>query len=207
MRFLIDCDNVMAQWTSMFLRVCKEQFNIYPNITSDKNWDIFNYPDVLTKKDEIWTYILSTPGLIYGLEKYPYTDDLLYNLRKRGEVICCTSIVVNTVDFGKITEHTDKGYYADERIRWLIDKAGFSRYDIVLGYKKYTIEGDALIDDKPDNVIKWADRWYKPNITVPVLWQPPEKPIKIDDKRIFSCGNVNDLMNHFDNLKVSNGTN
>jgi 5'(3')-deoxyribonucleotidase len=181
----------------MFTRICEEQFGISPPASDGKTWDIFNYPGIVERRNEIWTYMLSTPGLIYGLDKYSYTDELLAKLRERGEVICVTSIVVNTVGYGTSNEVTIPGYYADERIRWLIDKAGFSREDIILAYKKHTVEGNALIDDKPSNVVKWANRWDKKN-QVPVLWQPPEKSISIDDDRVFHCGDVNELIKFLD---------
>lgn len=200
MRFLIDCDGVIAQWSKMFEKVCLEHFDIKVPIFDGKNWDIFEYPEIIENKDRIWSYMLSSPGLIYNLEKYEYTDELLAKLRERGEVICVTSIVVNTSGFGTPDEKVIPGYYADERIRWLINKAGFSKEDIILAYKKYTIEGTMLIDDKPGNVIQWADRWYNKNLKIPVLWQPPEKKMSVDDDRIFNCGNVDELIYVVDEL-------
>ena len=186
MRVLIDCDGVLAQWTNMFIDVCRNQFGIELPKHDGKCWDVFKYPGIVERKDEIWTYILSNPNLIYCLEKYNYTDELLTKLRERGEVICVTSIVVNTKGYGTLSEVTLPGFYADERIRWLIDKAGFSREDIILAYKKHTIEGNIFIDDKPDNVVNWADRWYDKN-HIPVLWQPPEKSMTINDDRVLPC--------------------
>lgn len=200
MRFLIDCDGVIAQWSKMFEKVCLEHFDIKVPIFDGKNWDIFDYPEIIENKDRIWSYMLSSTGLIYNLEKYEYTDELLAKLRERGEVICVTSIVVNTSGFGTPDEKVIPGYYADERIRWLINKAGFSKEDIILAYKKYTIEGTMLIDDKPGNVIQWADRWYNKNLKIPVLWQPPEKKMSVDDDRIFNCGNVDELIYVVDEL-------
>lgn len=194
MRFLIDCDDVIAQWFKMFTNVCFDHFGIQVPVCDGVNWDVFNYPEIVENKDRIWSYLLGTPGLIYNLEKYDYTDELLSKLRERGEVICVTSIVVNTSGFGTADEKTIPGYYADERIRWLIDKAGFSREDIILAYKKHTIEGTMLIDDKPGNIIKWADRWYNSGLKVPVLWQPPEKKITVNDDRIVHCSKVDDLI-------------
>lgn len=197
MRTLIDCDGVMAQWTKMFIEVCESQFGISPPPPNGEVWDIFKYPGIMEKRDEIWSYILSTPNLIYGLEKYDYTDELLSKLRERGEVICVTSIVTNTVGFGTSQERAIPGYYADERIMWLINKAGFSREDVILAYKKFTIEGDVFIDDKPDNVIRWAYRWHKAG-GLPVLWQPPEKSMKVEDDKIFHCGSVSELIRELD---------
>lgn len=205
MRFLIDCDGVMAQWTKMFIRVCQDQFGIEMPPHNGEVWDIFKYPGIVEKRDEIWSYILGTSGLIYGLEKYDYTDELLSKLRERGEVICVTSIVTNTVGFGTPEERAIPGFYADERIMWLINKAGFSREDVILAYKKHTIDGNTLIDDKPDNVIKWANQWYEKGYRQPVLWQPPEKSMRVNDDRLFHCGNVDELMKFIDSMRGHRG--
>lgn len=185
---LIDCDGVMAKWTDMFIRVCREQFDINPTINDGKTWDFFNYPEVVAKKNDIWKYILSTKGLIRDLEKYDYADELIAKLRERGEVVCVTSIVSG-------------GYYADERIMWLIEEMGFPRTHIILAYRKFMVEGDIFIDDKPSNVVEWADRWYS-ECGTPVLWQPPEKPMTVDDERIIQTGNVDDLIKYIDAQEI-----
>ena len=60
--------------------------------------------------------------------------------------------------------------------------------------------GKQYLDDKPGNVIQWADRWYNKNLKIPVLWQPPEKKMSVDDDRIFNCGNVDELIYVVDEL-------
>lgn len=184
MRTLIDCDGVMAQWTKMFIEVCRTEFDIDPGVCDGKSWDFFNYPGVVEKKDEIWNHILHTPGLIRNLDKYDYTDELVAKLRERGEVVCVTSIVAG-------------GVYADERIVWLIEEMGFHHTDIILAYKKFLVEGDVFIDDKPENVILWANRWHEVG-GVPVLWQPPEKQMVVEDPRLVHTGSVDELMRELD---------
>jgi len=173
----------------MFLEIVQTQFGVQARPSDGENWDLFDYPEVKAIKDEVWKYILETPGLIRGLEKFDYADELVARLRKLGEVICVTSVVSD-------------GFYADERIVWLKEEMGFERTDIVLAYKKHIIEADTLIDDKPANVIEWADRWY-PEGGRPVLWMPPGRGFPLGDSRIFETGDVNDLITYL--LWVNNG--
>jgi len=177
---LIDCDGVLADFSSMFVRVTKEIFGIQARMTDGKNWDHFDYPEVRAIKEDIWKYIKGTPGLIRGLEKFSYTDELLGTLRGIGDVICVTSLM-------------DGGYYGVERINWLIEEAGFTRFDIMIAYRKYLIEGDIFIDDKPENVVKWADRWYS-DYGSPVLWSAPGRSVPVQDDRVFCTSSIPDLL-------------
>jgi 5'(3')-deoxyribonucleotidase len=205
---LIDCDGVLADFTSMFQDIVKEKFGIAARASDGKNWDHFDYPEVRDIKEEVWKYLLSTPGLIRGLKKFPYTDELLSRLRAIGKVICVTSVVsLEDSQWEEIHEEANKeydipklfiphgGYYPSERVSWLRTEAGFSRTETMLVYEKYRVEGDIFIDDKPSNVVQWADRWFKHG-GVPVLWSTPDRRFPIEDTRIFQTSSVDELFDH-----------
>lgn len=197
MLILIDCDGVIANFDKMFYNVLINEFNIEFEAGKSTQWDYFNHPQVKPIKDDVWKYILGTRGLIRGIEQYDYTKEFLAKLREIGDVECVTSIVSG-------------GYYADERIMWLIEEAGFSRYDIHLSYKKHRIKGDVFIDDKPDNVIKWADAWVTgkghPDFIpshwpIPVLWQSPGRaPYDVNDERIFHASEIDHVVGYLSTL-------
>lgn len=81
---LIDCDGVLANFDKMFIGVIQNVFGIEFDPSKSQEWDYFNHPDVKAIKNDVWKHILGTPGIIYGLEKYPYTDDFLVKLREVG---------------------------------------------------------------------------------------------------------------------------
>jgi 5'(3')-deoxyribonucleotidase len=149
-------------------------------------WSHFNYPEILPRRQELIDKVIKTKNCIRNLEKYSYTDDLLYMLRSYGKVYCCTSIMVG-------------GFYADERIDWLMQEAGFQREEIVLTHAKYLVQGDIFIDDKLENIINWA----KENNGIPVLWNAPERKYEIqeqdknsilENKIVYaSCESIKDL--------------
>ena len=211
---LIDCDGVLADFTGMYQEVVKERFGIEARASDGKNWDHFDYPEVRAIKNDIWKYLLSTPGLIRGLKKYSYTDELLSRLRSIGKVICVTSVVmledyqreeligeIQRDSYQGLSERESLsiipfgGYYPGERMSWLRNEAGFSRTESMLVYEKFRVQGDIFIDDKPSNVIQWADRWY-PQGSIPVLWNTQERTFEIDDPRIFQTNSVDALFDH-----------
>lgn len=185
---LIDCDGVLANFSLMAMSFIKEQFGMEV-VCDGKNWDYFDYPEIKPISNKIWDYICGTPGVIRGLQKYPYTDELISRLREVGNVICLTSIPRSK-------------YYPSERFEWLIEELGFSRKDVILGYRKELVCADVLIDDKPHNVVSWARRWCRgQRQRVPVLWQTPGWPIE-PPKNIFSTGNVDELFEHLKAKRV-----
>jgi 5'(3')-deoxyribonucleotidase len=184
---LIDCDGVLSNFSEMAVGIIKEQFGI-DVVCDGKNWDYFDYPEILPIKGKIWDYICGTPGIIRGLKKYNYADELISRLREIGHVICVTS-----------TPRSQ--YYPSERFMWLIEELGFARKDVIIGYHKHLVWGDVFIDDKPSNVVSWTRRWYG----VPVLWQTPGWYIdsrEEDPGNIFRTGSVDELFDYLHKMKV-----
>lgn len=184
MIILIDCDDVLADFTTMFQELVLNQFGIKARASDGETWDIFEYPEVKDLKDEIWKYLLETPGLIRGISKFSYANELIGRLRELGEVICCTATVNGL-------------YWTGERINWLVEEMSFDRKDIIFAHKKDLVWGDVLIDDKPANVQRWADRWYKKGGLggLPVFWQPPNRDrFPFEDNRALITGSVDDLI-------------
>jgi 5'(3')-deoxyribonucleotidase len=183
---LIDCDGILSNFSEMALGIIKNEFGI--NVVCDgNNWDYFDYPEVLPIKGKVWD-IINSPGIINGLKKFDYADELISRLREIGHVICLTAV-------------TGGKYFASERFEWLIRELGFHRKDIILGYQKHLVWGDVFIDDKPANIVSWSRRWYG----VPVLWQTPGWNINYGEEanNIFKTGNVDELFEHLRRMKVT----
>lgn len=178
---LIDCDGVLADFDAMFIGLIRDQFGIDFNPTDYDEWDYFNHPDVVNIKSDVWDRLKQTKGLIRGIKKLPYAEEMIRKLREVGKVEACTSIVSG-------------GTYADERIMWLIEELGFDRTDIHLSYRKYRVCGNVFIDDKPENVVKWADWWYNDG-NLPVLWHTPGRAkYSLNDDRILCTGDVDEVI-------------
>ena len=184
--FLIDCDGILANFSEKARADLKNRYGI--EVTCDgKNWDYFDYPEVLPHKYDMWNYIVNTKGWVRGLNKYDYAEELVSRLREFGKVICISAVPPGP-------------YFACERIDWLIEELGFNKRDILLGYPKNLVSGDVFIDDKPANVVAWAQRWYG----VPVLWNAPGWVISPPENgsHIFQTGSVDTLFDHLRKMKV-----
>lgn len=141
---LLDIDGVIANFDELIIKYANLH-NIELDMDQDI-WDMTAFPEFIHLKDRFWKFILNEPGLIYGLNKYDFSNEFVDDLRELGNVVACTSSVF-------------PGTFSSERINWLMDKFDFKREDIILTSKKYLIKADYLIDDKPANVISYALEW------------------------------------------------
>lgn len=185
MRIIIDCDGVLADFVTVARGVAKDLLNKdVPH--HDGEWDVLR--NHLNKEEVsiILNYIANKPGMVRGLRKFDYADNLIEMLRCRGELVACTSVLC-----GKC--------FAGERIEWLKEELGFDRTDIILAHKKYLVTGDVFIDDKPDNVVRWAETFPK---GMAVMWQSPGRPIDpgciAHLSNAIHCNNVEDLLRKID---------
>jgi 5'(3')-deoxyribonucleotidase len=183
---LIDCDGVMVDFSLKAMEVANEEFGISLKINDGKNWDFFEYPECREIKDQLWTKMFNTSGIIYDIPKFSYTDELLFKLRSLPDtrVIACTALVVSPT-------------YASERAQALVDKMGFDREDIIITHSKEFCYGDVLIDDRCRNLTKWRDRWVG---KLPVLWHAPNREFATADERLVRAGSVNELMELVNNF-------
>lgn len=165
---IIDCDDVLAKFSFAAIELVRREFGRELRRWNGVEWDIFNYPEVVDIKGEIWKKMLETKGFIRNLEKYEYADEMVAGLRERGDLVVCTSV-------------TSGGYHADERMNWLIEEFGSDRKDIFLGARKYLLDGDYIIDDRPKNVVDWMFHrggegicWIPPGTGIPRGYEEAE---------------------------------
>lgn len=109
-----------------------------------KTWDIFEGDEEL--EDEFKETVVSQPGYCYSLEPLPGAIDFVRRARERYDVQV-------------ITTPYDVPYWFDERKSSLVDNFGMPRSAITFTHHKEFIEGDALVEDKVENVVRWYDNW------------------------------------------------
>jgi 5'(3')-deoxyribonucleotidase len=97
------------------------------------------------------------PGYVESFEVLPGAQEGIERLSKLGTVVIVTSPMMTP-------------NWAYERTRWLERHFGIPRNRIVHTVCKEFVAGDCLIDDKPDNLIKWHRR--NPD-GVPFMWDAP----------------------------------
>ena len=144
----VDCDGVLADFTQVYLDWVREsKYARIPAFTKEEitQFDIgkaFGFPDNVWKEFSDW------------LNKNPHKLDFevlgdaryaLGVLRSFCDVVCVTSPL------------TGCDLWVPRRNVWLEKKLGFSKDDIFHGSRKELLCGHVLVDDKVENVLRWAD--------------------------------------------------
>lgn len=140
---LCDVDGVLLDFDAAALPVINEicGTNLSPETLT--TWDYFELPEVLIHKDEIWGRFREK-GFIAGLQPFPEAQKALKTLRDvRVPVEIVTSPIVSS-------------FFYEERVKSLWKHFEIRRKDICLYYRKERVRGIALVDDKPSNIVNWA---------------------------------------------------
>ncbi len=118
-------------------------------------WDIFEGDSEL--EDDFKEAIASKPGFCYGLKPLPGAIEFFRAARDKYELAI-------------VTTPYDVPYWYNERKDWLVDVLGVARSAITFTHHKQFIEGDVLVEDKIENILKWHER-YPEHLAV-VMDQP-----------------------------------
>lgn len=146
MKILVDMDNTLNDWSSHFLAYTKmynweideEKFN-----NEWASWDSFlNVSNVEAEKR--WNKILCDFQFWRSIPIKPYASFIVRDL-------------VNAHDVWIVTALYDKySACAFDKIVWVSENLSFFDLDKILFEKdKWTIEGDAIIEDKPETLEKY----------------------------------------------------
>lgn len=157
MIILIDCDGVLANFDKAILQLLKKEFDIELDLEEyRRHWDFSEVPGLRKYKDRIRPMVEQTSGFCLNMETYPGALEFTRAVRDRGHtLLSCTSVM--------------GGPYPSERMTWLTQR-GFHRHDVIMVYRKELIEGDVLIDDRAENIEKWAEN--HPN-GLAIYWKAP----------------------------------
>ena len=153
---LLDCDGVLADFTSLALQLIKDETGKSYSPDDIPHWEVFEslgYP-------EIWNTFgekASKPGFCAGMKVYPRAQAAVKKFRETCEVLIVTAPV-------------DARPWMYERAHWLGTHFDISRKKVIFAHEKQQVRGDMLVDDKPDNVIAWAEA--NPD-GIAVLWAHP----------------------------------
>jgi 5'(3')-deoxyribonucleotidase len=141
-RTLLDCDGVLADWTSFLLKTldvgltiddCYD-FKLRRVLTDLRGKHVAKQADIICSRNE---FTESQPLL-------PWARELIDILMIEGHVTILTS------------PWSSKGWY-DARIKWLNANLGIRQDDVIVGRLKNWVTADLFVDDKPSNIIEWAN--------------------------------------------------
>lgn len=141
-RVLLDVDGVLAD----FHTPCLDLINRYGGTKHSMNdlseWDLFNALGIDPEVKHLVYEYMKQPGWCRQIGVYPEAKEGVARLREVADVYVVTSPMNGPT-------------WTHERDRWLMYHFGFTTKQIVHTSAKYLCAGDALIDDKIDNLLKW----------------------------------------------------
>jgi 5'(3')-deoxyribonucleotidase len=94
---------------------------------------------------QLYKYV-STEGWCQDLPLIEEAKQSIATLRKYADVIPVTS------------HFFDSKTWAYDRDEWIVEHLGIPKTDIVHTHRKYQVDGDVLIDDKPSHLYAWCGR-------------------------------------------------
>ena len=153
---LLDCDGVLADFTTIALDLIEQETGRRYTEKEIPRWDIFEsmgFP-------ELWTAFgvkAAQPGFCFGMKPYPKAKAAVKKLSEHYDVVIVTAPV-------------DAPPWMYERAHWLGEHFEMSRKKVIFAHEKQLVHGDCFVDDKPANVIAWAEA--HPD-GVAVLWDHP----------------------------------
>jgi 5'(3')-deoxyribonucleotidase len=159
MRVLLDVDGVIADFTGKVLSEIERILGRYYEPHQVTQWSI---KDALGLSDRDWKRVVDEvicrEGFAYFLDPYP------------GAVAAVKELAADHVYFVTSPWHSSETWCHD-RTEWLCKHFGQAqgRKVIHTGHK-HLVDGDVLVDDKPETVFEWA----RVNVRrVGVLWDRP----------------------------------
>lgn len=103
---------------------------------------------------------LCSDGFVTGLRVMPGARKAVSELQTLGRVYALTTV------------HDGSKYWYYERVQWLGHHFGMQASSVVTATDKFLVRGDMFVDDKKDNVSKWAE--YNTH-GIGIVWGPPEE--------------------------------
>ncbi len=161
MIILIDCDGVLSGFVDHLVFELNEAMATSYTADDVIEWEVYDaldVPEEIRKKMEL---VVQSPGFCAGLPEVPGAASALKALRRAGHKLYC------------ITAPFIGNNWMYERRDWLRRHMGFHRKQVVFCYDKEVTQGDVLVDDKIDNLLKWQKT--NPNGTAILFEQPWNK--------------------------------
>ncbi len=153
----LDCDGVLADFTSGALRVVEEVTGRRHVLTDVTEEDFAKALGLSARETrEVRAAIGSRRGFCTALAPYPRARQGVRRLRELGDVFSVTS------------PWDTNPWWRDERDTWLALHFGIDR--VHHAHEKYGYEADVFVDDKSSHVRDWANAWPG---RVAVFWRTP----------------------------------
>jgi len=142
MIILLDCDDVLAQFTQGVIDVLNRKLGHDFDINDVTDWDMAHSLGV---SNNVIFGIAGEEGFCVGLDVMPGAKEGVEKLRQYGEIYVVTSPI-----------HTSRTWQF-ERTKWLHKHFDIPASRVIQTSAKHLIFGDVFIDDRVSHVTKWLN--------------------------------------------------
>ncbi|MEK3955919.1 5' nucleotidase, NT5C type [Psychrobacillus sp. FSL K6-1464] len=151
---LLDMDDVMANFSAEWIRLYNEEYSDSLTQNDLTEWDasLFTKPECGMK---IYDY-LRNPGLFRNLIVADGCKDVLKDLTELGAEVIIVTDSPQGCSFGQSDWRGSNP--TDDKRAWLQEHFPFiPKENFVVTSKKWLVQGDILIDDKPSTILKFQE--------------------------------------------------
>jgi hypothetical protein len=151
---LFDCDGVVSDFTSAWLRLARDMFGISATEEDVTQYCIEDALGVsLDQAAAIYEHVL-VPGFAYDqIDKYPDANALHDLLANPG--LDCYFVTSPMRSY----ETRRRSTWTHDREHWLYNEFGVPGKRVIHASQKHIVYGNVLVEDSPDNLQRWLNQW------------------------------------------------
>lgn len=153
-RVLLDVDTVLADFLTPCVTTINNLMNTDFTLKDMAEWDVFRSLNVPKEVEELVYEHMNRPGTCLSLPVLPGAREGVEMLREIADIYAVTSPMRGAT-------------WMSERTKWLWNNFKLPAKNVIHASAKYTVAGDALIDDRPANLERWK---YSHPSGLAILW-------------------------------------
>lgn len=159
---LVDIDDTLNQFADTFWNLHNRLYGEQINPSSVNQWDLGLFSNRGAEVYQLFKY----PGLFRNIPVKPYGKEFIDSMQRLGEVYFVTdapsgTAYGETTTFHQIDENLECFHSnpTDDKKAWVKENfPSVPKENIVFCSCKWMLEGDVLIDDKPDTFLEFQRR-------------------------------------------------
>ena len=150
---LLDVDGVLANFVGHTLEQLASCGGTQLDVADWDTWNLLDNPKLTELDKEKIKTLWNSVGFCAGIHPYPNTLKAVAELKKLAEVQFVTSPMWNP-------------HWPGERTEWLCNWFHVKPDSVTHTSKKTNVWGNVFVDDKPEHVQAWHERWVAPPRTI-----------------------------------------
>ena len=160
-RLLADVDDVQANYKQAFIAAVNASGvrQLKPDHVFTE-WDLSKSLGLTEEEDAKVYALINMPGFARNLNPFPGAIEGVKKIMEIADVLFVTSPLKSSPTWSYDRMEWLKSYYGDEQGQKVVSTG-----------EKYAVDGDFLVDDKPDHVVSWQE--VHPMGTA-ILWLTPQ---------------------------------